>query len=288
MTRRSPLPSLLFPLVLVAALPWLIAAQGRPGGRPGGGPAPVARPPAGAPLRVAPHPPTTRGTVVFIGGYFYDPFFGPYPWWPRVAYPYWYAPLYDMRALVRVKATPEQAAVYVDGFYAGIVEDFDGLFERLPLTPGGHDITLFLQGYETTRWRLYLQPGSDLTLHAAMHATAPGAPSEPPMLAPPVPAPPDGTYSVPSTPARLTGPVHTPPAVVAGFGTIVLQVKPATATVRIDGVECVTSAPGYVEAYVAPGSHTVTVSLAGHAPFSREVLVEQGKSATLNVSLPPS
>src|ERR1700736_7068656 len=32
---------------------------------------------------------------VFIGGYFYDPFFGPYPWWGPGAYPYPYFPVYD-------------------------------------------------------------------------------------------------------------------------------------------------------------------------------------------------
>jgi len=31
-----------------------------------------------------PRPPVRRGAVVFIGGYYYDPFFGPYPWWPTM------------------------------------------------------------------------------------------------------------------------------------------------------------------------------------------------------------
>ena len=40
--------------------------------------------------------------VVFIGGYFYDPFFGPYPWWARADYPYPYYPTYyDNRAVLR-------------------------------------------------------------------------------------------------------------------------------------------------------------------------------------------
>jgi hypothetical protein len=32
-----------------------------------------------------------------------------------------------------VLATPKEAAVYVDGFYAGVVDDFDGVFQSLPL-----------------------------------------------------------------------------------------------------------------------------------------------------------
>ena len=63
------------------------------------------------------HRAVNRGAVVFVGGYFYDPFFGPYPWWPHPAYPYRYYPIYDDRAIARVIATPKDAAVYVDGFY---------------------------------------------------------------------------------------------------------------------------------------------------------------------------
>ena len=55
-------------------------AQARDRQRPA--PRPVPRP---AP-RVVPRP-TSRGSIVFIGGYFYDPFFGPYPWWPRPVHP---------------------------------------------------------------------------------------------------------------------------------------------------------------------------------------------------------
>src|SRR6185436_8519516 len=55
----------------------------------------------------------TRGSYVFVGGYFYDPFFGPYPWWPRSAYGWGYYPVFDYRADVRIQATPRDAAVYV-------------------------------------------------------------------------------------------------------------------------------------------------------------------------------
>ena len=93
----------------------------------------------------------TRGSYVFVGGYFYDPFYGPYPWWPASAYGWGYYPVFDYRAEVRILATPREATVYVDGFYAGIVDDFDGTFQRLPLTPGGHRIELFLDGHRTVR-----------------------------------------------------------------------------------------------------------------------------------------
>jgi hypothetical protein len=48
----------------------------------------VASTPAFAQRRGGGSFPFHRSNVVFIGGYFYDPFFGPYPWWPLEAYPY--------------------------------------------------------------------------------------------------------------------------------------------------------------------------------------------------------
>jgi hypothetical protein len=285
MVRHTLLRSCL-PIILMigASYSSTVEAQARRPADPGGR---VARPavPRPAPRLPAVHPPRTTGTVVFIGGYFYDPFFGPYPWWPRTAYPYWYVPRYDLRAQVRVRATPHEAAVYVDGFYAGLVEDFDGIFERLPLTPGGHDITLYLAGHATARWRLYLQPGSDVTVRATLAPLPAGTPSEPPPTAPPVPAPPDGTYALPRVPA----PASTRSApVVAGFGTLVLHVAPAGAAVRLDGDECLSSSPGYYEAHVGTGVHRIEVTLPGHQPYAREVQVEEGKTATINVTLPPT
>ncbi len=70
------------------------------------------------------HAPPPRTHVIFVGGYFYDPTFEPYPWWPRTLYPHRWG-RFDGRALLRVMASPRDAAVYVDGFYAGIVDDFD-------------------------------------------------------------------------------------------------------------------------------------------------------------------
>lgn len=144
-----------------------------------------------------PHRPVDRGAVVFVGGYFYDPFFGPYPWWSRTAYPYAYYPVFDNRAVVRVIAAPKDAGVYVDGFYAGTVHDFNDWFQGLPVTPGGHQITLYLEGYRTVRQSLYVAPGSTVKLRETMERLPAGETSQPVELAPAVPPPPDGTYVPP-------------------------------------------------------------------------------------------
>ena len=48
---------------------------------------------------------------------------------------------------VRLEVTPRDAEVYVDGYHAGIVDDFDGMFQRLRVEPGQHEITLYHDGY---------------------------------------------------------------------------------------------------------------------------------------------
>jgi PEGA domain len=120
-----------------------------------------------------------RGRIVVRGGFvyspfFYDPFWGPYPYYG--AYPVVVAPSGE----VRVLATPKQAGVYVDGAYAGIVDDFDGVFQRLHVTPGGHAITLHLEGYRTVTQNIYVTPDSTFKLQLAMVPLAPGERSDPP------------------------------------------------------------------------------------------------------------
>ena len=51
---------------------------------------------------------------------------------------------------------PKEAEVYVDGYYAGIVDDFDGTFQRLRVAPGEHEIELWLDGYRTVRQKVHL------------------------------------------------------------------------------------------------------------------------------------
>jgi len=69
-----------------------------------------------------------------------------------------------------------------------------GCFQGLPLTPGGHRIVLYLKGYHTQRHNIHLQPGSTFQPRDTMEPLPEGVTSEPPDIAPPVPAPPQGTY----------------------------------------------------------------------------------------------
>jgi hypothetical protein len=222
---------------------------------------------------------------VFVGGYFYDPFFGPYPWWPHPAYPYWYHPVWDDRADVRISCPQRQAAVYVDGFYAGIVDDFDGMFQSLPLPPGGHRIALYLAGYATREFSVYLQPGATFTLHHAMEHLVPGEVSENPAVSPPVPLPPDGSYTPPrGTPPVVSGPAP-PPAANLSVGVVEISVQPATAAVMVDGARWISSEPGHYDLQLPVGVHRLEVSAPGYRTFTGEVDVHDGATTPFNVSL---
>jgi hypothetical protein len=234
---------------------------------------------------------TRRGEFVFIGGYFYDPFYGPYPWWGRPLYPYPYYPIYDTRAFVRLMVKPNTAAVYVDGFYAGIVDDFDNLFQSLPLPPGGHEIAFYLDGFRTERRRIYLRPGSSLRIREDLERLPEGVRSEPPSLATPPPPPPEGTYAPPRTPPsrqpRPPSPYAAPPAQADGYGTLALRVQPIDADVRIDGERWVTSDEGVFAVQVSAGRHRVEISKPGYQRYDADVNVREGEDMPLNVSLSP-
>jgi PEGA domain-containing protein len=285
MSRHTRLAFVPFLLVAALALPATTGAQGR--GEEHHAPPPQPRVEHHhLPTPPAPHW-AVRGQVVFVGGYFYDPFYGPYPWWPRTAYP-WYFPAFENRADVRIIATPKEAAVYVDGFYAGIVDDFDGFFQALPLLAGGHQIELFLEGYRTVHDNVYLRPGSTLKLTHTMERLPAGETSEPPPLATAVPPPPAGTYMPPRT-ARQTPPTPTPPPPVetpaTAFGTLDLCVEPATADVEINGERWMSTEQGHYVIAIKPGQHRVEVFEDGHRRFSTEVRVREGETTPLDVNL---
>lgn len=239
------------------------------------------------------HPPRHEPTVtvhghVFIGGYFYDPFFGPYPWWHGTAYPYWYFPVFDQRADLRIRIAPEpaeEAAVYVDGFYAGVVDDFNGVFQALPLTPGGHSIALYLAGYRTIRRNIYMSPGSMFTLHETMQPLEAGEVAEPPQVAPAVPPPPPGTYLPPVTPPRAQP--APPPPVTSGVsvGTLDLRVTPADIEVAIDGQPWATADEGHFVVQLTVGKHRLELSKTGQFRLGTDIVINDGETNTLELTL---
>jgi hypothetical protein len=89
------------------------------------------------------------------------------------AYPAPVAPGYAVRSGyagaayggVRIQGAPRQAEVFVDGYYAGIVDDYDGTFQRLDLQAGPHAIEVRTPGRPLT-YDVNVTPGQTLTIHA--------------------------------------------------------------------------------------------------------------------------
>jgi hypothetical protein len=256
---------------------------------------------------------------VIVGGgyyrpYFYDPFwFDPwygfaydyqYPWGPY-GYPPYRAYRVDPGASLRLEVKPKDAEVYVDGFYAGIVDDFDGTFQRLSVTPGQHDIELFLDGYRTVHQKLYVTPRKTVNLKYSMERLAAGEqpeprpqPQEPPPgsqagaprrgeMPPPMPQePPQGRPPVrrPQPMPPRDNPRSATPA--AGYGTLAIRVQPADAEIMIDGEKWRgPEAQDRLVVDVAEGPHTVQISKAGYRTYVTEVQIRRGETSPLNVSL---
>jgi hypothetical protein len=122
---------------------------------------------------------------VIIGGGFFDPFWGPY--YPYgYGYPYGYVDPYGpydysptSTGDLKTDVTPKQAEVYVDGYYAGVADNFDGAFQRLHASPGGHALTFHLEGYRTITQNVYVRPDSTVKVKKTMDKLAPGEVSEP-------------------------------------------------------------------------------------------------------------
>jgi hypothetical protein len=255
-----------------------------------------------------------RARAVFIGGYFYDPFFGPYPWWAPEAYPYGYYPAYyPVSVDIRLEVKPKNAEVYVDGYYAGVVDDFNGFFQRLRIPPGEHDLTLYLDGYRTIHQHVNLSSRSGYKARYVLSPLAAGETSERPPTPPTVPSPPPGTYAVPRTPYRgtplppgsvtppsgsVTPPPPTPGAVTplpprsvtpsaATIGTIAVQVEPSGADVLIDGERWTSSDAERLVVQVSAGRHHLEIRKSGYRSISTDINVRGGGTTPLNFSLIP-
>jgi hypothetical protein len=67
---------------------------------------------------------------------------------------------------IRIQGAVRNAEVYVDGYYAGIVDDFDGSFQRLDLEGGAHTIEIRAPGFPPLTYDVNVQPGQTVTVHA--------------------------------------------------------------------------------------------------------------------------
>jgi hypothetical protein len=96
------------------------------------------------------------------------------PWFYDDPYVYGFS---DEGAL-RLKIKPREAQVLVDGYFAGRVDDFDGVFQRLRLESGPHRIEIGADGYETLSFDIRILPDRTVTYEGELRP-APSAPDSP-------------------------------------------------------------------------------------------------------------
>ena len=71
---------------------------------------------------------------------------------------------------LRLKIKPRDAQVYVDGYFVGVVDDFDGVFQKLGIDAGGHRIEIKAPGHETISFDVLITPNETVTYKGELRA----------------------------------------------------------------------------------------------------------------------
>jgi hypothetical protein len=185
-------------------------------------------------------------------------------------------------ATVRTRVTPRSTQVFVDGYSAGIADNFDGVFQRLQLIPGQHEIAFYLPGYRTYRENVYLNPGSSRDIRHTMAARAAGEVDDPapvPLVLPLV----AGRGLPPPGPPGPLSPLANRPG---QYGVLALGVQPADARILVDGEEWRSSQPqDRLSLQLGEGRHHLQIEKPGFQTFTGDVDIRIGETSTVNVSL---
>lgn len=112
-----------------------------------------------------------------LGAFYYDPFWwgSPYGYYGGYGYPVYGGGYYDRQELedgvkggIKLKVTPEDAEVLVDGYYVGRVDEFNGVFQRLNILAGPHRIEIRAPGYETLALDVRVEPRETISYHGEL------------------------------------------------------------------------------------------------------------------------
>ena len=201
-------------------------------------------------------------------GFYYGPYYGPYyPGAGSVAL------VRFNEGALRLKVRPVDTEVYVNGYYAGVVDDFDGVFQRLYLPRGEHDITLRLRGYESHALPVRVRAGQTIDIVHDMRRLPAGRPDVPP----PAPRP---------VPREWTEPPAYGEQPASPYGILALRTDPSDAQVIVDGEAWapVAGQPEFVIHLVA-GWHQIDVRRDGYQPFTTRVELMEGQTVRLDASL---
>jgi hypothetical protein len=248
---------------------------------------------------------------------FYAPYYGGYPYYAQYPYPYPYYAYRGAWASARLEVKPRDAQVFVDGYLVGNVDQFDGVFQRLDLPTGEHEIQIYQKGYRAYRQRTLFRPGESYHFKAILEPLAAGAPEEPqpqpsadrsdpyteareprdprdpyvrdpyrgepgqdPNRQPPPPGNPGRTNPMPERPGDRRAPE-------GNFGTLNVRVQPVDAVIVIDGERWDSPEGGArLSVQLSAGTHRIEVRKDGFKPYASTVQIRPGETQALNISLP--
>jgi hypothetical protein len=227
----------------------------------------------------------------YYGAYGYSPFYysGAYGYSP-----YYYRGRYHDSGSLRVIVDPPKARVYVDNYYAGVADDFDGIFQRLYLPPGRHAISLKLDGYRTHTFRVYVPVDETLKIQHIMERGT-GEDTDEVIGEPESYRREDerdrDEHDYGREEPRYEGPRDREEAdraeddrENAEAGTLRLDLKPSDASVYVDG-EFRGAGRRVENLRLAPGRHRIEVVRPGYRTVEREIDVRPGDNNRVEIEL---
>ena len=60
------------------------------------------------------------------------------------------------------------AEVYIDGYFVGVIDSYDGAFQRLSVEAGPHRVELKAEGFEPVQFEVMITPGETITYKGEM------------------------------------------------------------------------------------------------------------------------
>jgi hypothetical protein len=186
----------------------------------------------------------------------------------------------DYSSALRFNVSPNRAEVFIDGSYAGRVDDFDGMFQKLRVRPGQHEVVLYLDGYRTVRERVFVGADSTRTIQLNLPRLGRG----------------ERAYGRPVD--RGTGDWWDPRSnnsnnsvnSSARLGTVSLGLAPYDSEVWVDGRRWSQTGNGRgrnerMALRLNAGRHRIEVRRPGYQTYVRELNVPTGGTVSFNVTL---
>ena len=95
-----------------------------------------------------------------------DPYFSPYAYDAYASpFPTGFA---EVTGGLRLDVKPKSGQVFVDGYYAGIVDDFNGHFQHLDLVPGPHHVEVRAPGCAPVQFDVNIEPHQTIKYHGQL------------------------------------------------------------------------------------------------------------------------